>query len=1445
MNTKLAGVLVAALLASPSVRAAEAPIFQPGGGASLDEATFAQWVGGRESPIAEDAAKRGPSAVVWSGRKRPDWRGVKFAQGRAVGLRHLRVGFTQNVAVGSVLVRGGGSLSVLKSDATYPGDLADDSQWIAAERLRGGEVSRKGVGSEDYAMWVLRAGTVTRALRFSHSPGPGDRETAGWLGGVWINEGRLGNVAPQGLVQSVARDDVSAKLIDESNNRTWGTWSNGEQGAAVPVSPRHPEIVILTWSKAVKLSGLCLLWTGFSAVEVDAFTGGAGENVREAADSSWRQVASRSGMDALYPMALGPNWVPFEKTVRTRALRLRIVAGAESGHPHLRDKVKKGRRVWLGELMAVAPLENDAALADLVLPRTSEEPPPIPIRFALPQAGVVTLVIEDTKNKRVRNLVSETPFPAGENTAWWDGSDDLLRDPQAARHGLYHIPTRFVAPGTYRVRGLWHKPLKLHYEFSIYNAGKPAWRTADGTGCWLTTHSAPTSVAVVPGTRTADGRPLVFMGAFVAEGGHGLQWLGEDGAKLGGQHWAGGTWTGAQTLTADLGEDAVADHLCYIGSVWEGELRLTAKTRAFKDAPVLKQKLGEDPRIRENDPKAPKAPPRLEGFEGGERIYVLGSIAARNGKLVCSMVRQNELLVVDIKEGRIASRIGLANPRGLAFDSKGRLLALSGKQLVRFDTLSDKAQTLIAEGLDDPRHVAVDAKGNILISDRGDSHQVKMFSPVGKLLGAIGKPGAPAVGPYDPLHMNNPSGLAVDTQGRIWVAEASNHPRRVSVWTAEGKLVRAFYGPTEYGGGGVLDPKDRTRFYYKGMEFKLDWKSGTDALVRVFHLPEPLLAEHYGPYSPDTPLYPAAQKGRRYFTSCYTHIPTHGDDVAFIWLDGEKRARLVAALGNAHSWRVLREADFRGRWPEGTKPEDQRPRPDAAAAFTWTDANHDGRPQPAEVQFVKAHGRGVTVMNDLSFVVSRFDGQNVRFSAAFDDAGLPRYDLAKPQSLGPAGGPQPSSGGNQSLTEPGGWTVNTNAGEPFSPYGLGGKQNGEPRWSYPSAWPGLHASHEAAVPDRPGMVVGHTRLLGGWVQGKAGPMFCINGNMGNMYLITADGLFVSALFHDIRLRPNWAAPVAIRNMDVTNVSLHDENFWPSITQTADGRVFLVDGARTSLVRVDGLETLARLGDQTIVVTTGDLERAREWFARSEARRQQRRGSGILRVPLRKAAPQVDGRLDDWPATTDWAFIDRRGTKANFDSKSRPYEVSAAVALTDTHLHAAWRTSEKDLLNNSGETPNALFKHGGCLDLMLATDPTAAPGRTSPVAGDQRLLITQVKGRTRATLYRAKVPGTKDPVAFSSPWRTIHLDVVEDVSKHVTVAADKAGTFEISIPLAVLGWHPKPGRTYRADLGVLRGANGQTTQRVYWSNKATAITADVPSEAELTPKLWGKWRIVGD
>jgi hypothetical protein len=89
-----------------------------------------------------------------------------------------------------------------------------------------------------------------------------------------------------------------------------------------------------------------------------------------------------------------------------------------------------------------------------------------------------------------------------------------------------------------------------------------------------------------------------------------------------------------------------------------------------------------------------------------------------------------------------------------------------------------------------------------------------------------------------------------------------------------------------------------------------------------------------------------------------------------------------------------------------------------------------------------------------------------------------------------------------------------------------------------------------------------------------------------------------------------------------------------------------------------------------------------------------------------------------------------------------------------------------------------------------------------------------------------------------------LDAVEDVSNSVELKSlqdgDNAGTFVFSVPLKTLGLDPIPGEKIKADIGILRGNGTQTVQRVYWSNKATGITSDVPSEAELTPDLWGDW-----
>ena len=102
--------------------------------ADLDPAAFAQWADGAEAPVVVmDRGKDvGPAFVLCSDNNVPSYLGVKFGDTKSPGPRHLRIGFTAPVAVGSVLVRGGGRLSVLKPDAPGRGDLSNEAQWLPA-----------------------------------------------------------------------------------------------------------------------------------------------------------------------------------------------------------------------------------------------------------------------------------------------------------------------------------------------------------------------------------------------------------------------------------------------------------------------------------------------------------------------------------------------------------------------------------------------------------------------------------------------------------------------------------------------------------------------------------------------------------------------------------------------------------------------------------------------------------------------------------------------------------------------------------------------------------------------------------------------------------------------------------------------------------------------------------------------------------------------------------------------------------------------------------------------------------------------------------------------------------------------------------------------------------------------------------------------------------------
>lgn len=1396
----------------------------------LDLAAFAEWVDGKAGPISAERLREGPSGVVWTRNSQPDWRGIDFGDSKKPGIRHLRIGFVKELEVGTV-VACGGALSVLKPGATYPGDLGDDTQWIAAQRQTLAGLSRD-AEEKDYAVWVLPPDTSTRALRFSHTAAAVDQRYVGKVTGVWILGERFANLAPAAVASSSGAVRTVDRLNDQRKN-DWGTWDNGEHGQEQPVSSEHPAWVMLAWTKPQTIAALVGLTVGASLIEAQVCTAPADRHPSQAEEAQWKTVVPAVPADPNYPRSLVPIALAFPAPMTTRGVRLRFLASidAQRAHPHLQDKAKKGKRVWLGELLAFSPLGKEA-LALLPSSAPTTEHPPIAVPFTLAQPGLVTLVIEDVAGKRVRNLISETPFPAGKNIAWWDGMDDLGRDAEAARHGLYHVPGNFVAPGTYTVRGLTLKPLDLRFEFALYNAGTPAWTTRDGPGGWTTNHTPPRSVIAVPASRSREGKPMLYIGSYVAEGGHGLIWVDEQGKKQGGEGWlgGGGAWTGAQWLARDAGDKADEKTVAYAGASWEKELRIIRLTTG-EDRPLFKPTLSRDREVK------------------------LAGLAVHNGLIVCSLSSHSELVFVDAS-GKDAKELGSAELKdcgSVGFDRQGRLLAIVGKQLVRYD-LKERpsgkttlpAPQVVVKGLEDPQQFTCDDNGDLYIADRGASHQIKVFSADGTLRRAIGKPGVPKAGAYDPDHLNNPCGVAIDGLHQLWVCEEDYQPKRVSVWSLDGKRLRAFYGPSGYGGGGTLDPQDKTRFTLGGMLFRIDWKSGTDQLETVLFRNESMEGIPSGGHADGMPEMPHQVGGKRWYSNWHNSSPTNGANMVAIWREQNGITIPVAGLGDAHNWKLLKSEAFKARWPAGRDPKGDHGR--NRAFFAWSDANGDGLAQPDEVTMIASSSGGIVIQPDLTAVVTRVSGKTLRYKPAITGDRL-AYDLAAGEVLASGVDDPRSSGGDQAWPTADGWTVQSLGVAPLSPYSLTGVLKGEPRWSYPNLWPGLHASHEAPVPDFPGELIGVTRLLGPPVTPKGsdvGPILAFNGNMGPMFLLTADGLFVATLFQDVRTGKPWSMPVAERGMLLNEVAPHDENFWPSITQTADGLVYVQDGARSSLVRVDNLESLRRLPPQPLTVTEADLLKAREVQTRNELARQQAMGNGTLKIAVGTQAPTVDGKLDDWQGH-DWAAVDLRGTAANFNSDSRPYSVHAAARVAGDRLYLAWRTTEKDLLRNSGENPIAPFKTGGCLDLMLGTDPGADPKRANPVAGDLRLLVTRLKDKTqdktRATLYRAVVPGTAKPVGFSSPWRTITLDRVDDISAEVEFAASGDGLFEVSVPLAVLEWKPKPGSTVKADLGILRGDGANTLQRVYWSNKGTAIVSDVPSEAQLTPALWGRWELV--
>ncbi|MBC7917066.1 MAG: gluconolaconase [Rhodoferax sp.] len=158
----------------------------------------------------------------------------------------------------------------------------------------------------------------------------------------------------------------------------------------------------------------------------------------------------------------------------------------------------------------------------------------------------------------------------------------------------------------------------------------------------------------------------------------------------------------------------------------------------------------------------------------------------------------------------IADHSGWDDPFGIAIDTRGNLYISDGGERNRIQKIApDGSVTLVAgslEGFVDgvaekaafhtPSALAIDAQGNLFVADTGN-HAIRKIAPDGTVttLAGTGKPGF-RDGPAKQAQFNGPIGIAVDAQGKLWVADTYND--RIRVITTDGQ-VRTVAGGGEPG----------------------------------------------------------------------------------------------------------------------------------------------------------------------------------------------------------------------------------------------------------------------------------------------------------------------------------------------------------------------------------------------------------------------------------------------------------------------------------------------------------------------------------------------------------------------------------------------------------------------------------------------------------------------
>jgi hypothetical protein len=1012
----------------------------------------------------------------------------------------------------------------------------------------------------------------------------------------------------------------------------------------------------------------------------------------------------------------------------------------------------------------------------------------IPVAFTLDKPAKVSLAICNAEGRLIRTGLGAQPYPAGPQTWMWDGLDDADKP---------------VPAGSYTAKILTHDGIGQKFVCDVGVSGTPPYQTEDGTGGWAGDYRYPQTMAI-------DG-DCVILGTAIAEASQPTIRTDLDGRKKFGTAVAG---------------HAVALHKGFGYTLSAGGARITKFS--LENGMLAPFTTGRP------ETAVPGMRPGESGQDWAARSWQLHGIAAVGDQLVVSSLTDDKLFLLDLASGAPRGEAALPKPYGLAVGPGGGLYAVSGKAVGRYD-LKAQQFTAFAENLEEPKHLAVDGAGNVYVSLHGKTMQVWKIAPDGKVLLKYGIAGGrPEVGKFNPAGMLKPWNVAVDKNGRLWVAEADSQPKRYSVWNPDGTLWKEFFGSMDYSTTAYLDPAKPEFIYAQCVRYRVDYDKGTwypDATIlrKRDEAGVPLGAPdaHGGAVI-------RTVKGRTFF------------------LVGSLGLTIYEQVGDAYVPRLASFTATKEKIPLGKdgKPNPKaKPRPTKVPSL-WVDDDNDGQVEPEEVRETDAPWTYMWTpcvdaeMNLYQPIGNRWAAQGgakttqpygiARWTfQGFNDKGGLVYGKVTDVATDPDGGavaeaiPDATNGSMVALVSGG----SLERGQ--RPQGSGHRvvmfsPDGKKRWEYQDVHCAFAWTGDAYTP-------GHLTGAMVFVRGTTPDLVGVTGYYGQYFLLDKqDGLFVDALGEDQR---------SVYKLDQHMVLT--ENFNGTMFRhPQNGKTYFLGGdADLRLWELTGLDTMKR---QSLQVTV-----APEQVAKAAAASKQNFLAGQIAVGkktaklprLKKAA--ADGTYDEWQASQPLTICMEGNRTAQ-----------AQLGYDDQSLHVRFQVSDESPFVNTPTDPRLLFKSGDAVEVNLATDlekrPVRGQNQQQMKPGDVRIIVARTAvGDLVATRYRYVTTEKEKPNTFSVETKSSGKDTLDDVAVWtelpVNASVQKDGyVVEVAIPWKDLGIEPKPGLALSGDLGVIYGNEGGTKNaiRYLWSDKSpeVSINNDIPSEIRIHPNQWGGWML---